>query len=82
MRRGGGFKRTCGTPVMGWTETGTNTCVKARDNLSSGHGAVMAFLNMQPPSDIPGPPAATRHKYRIDLRDRIVRADFSKSGAR
>ncbi|CAN0011675.1 unnamed protein product, partial [Ectocarpus sp. 4 AP-2014] len=61
----------------------TSTGVDAlRDTLSSGHGAVMAFLNMQPPGDIPGAPAATAHKYRIDLKNRVVRADFSTSGTR
>ena len=30
-----------------------------------------------PPDDIPTPPASCSHKYRIDVVERLVRADFS-----
>lgn len=33
---------------------------------------------LPPPGDIPSPPASSAHKYRIELKERVVRADFSK----
>lgn len=37
--------------------------------------------NLPPPGDIPSPPASSAHKYRIDVKERVVRADFSSSSS-
>ena len=34
---------------------------------------------LPPPDDIPTPPASCAHKYRIDVVERLVRADFSSN---
>lgn len=31
-----------------------------------------------PPDEIPSPPINTSYKYKIDVRERLVRADFSR----
>lgn len=37
---------------------------------------------LPPPGDIPTPPACSAHKYKIDVKERLVRADFSSGSNR
>jgi len=44
------------------------------------HATPMAG-KLPPPGDIPKPPACSAHKYKIDVKERVVRADFSSSSS-
>lgn len=52
------------------TPTGKRKAEADDDNLPS---SLLA-----PPSDIPSPPACSAFKYTTDIRNRVVRADFSR----
>lgn len=60
-----------------------------QDSMETGQekdkaAAVASTIRLEkllPPGDIPSPPSSSAHKYKIDLKERVVRADFSKCSA-
>lgn len=70
-------------PASGTRRFAYTPCAMAAETMEtpseSNTTSWIAEQGLPPPNDIPTPPASCAHKYRIDVVERLVRADFSSS---